>query len=213
LVVEEMRTVWVFGDSFSVDFENNRIGNFELYKDLKGSYPKSWGKLISEELGCDYKNFAQGGWDNYSILQSFCENITEIKPNDIVFVGWAPEPRIRITDENGKWRSFNVMSQIDWGGISSDCILDLLLNRVTGEHRESNKGVEEERIAWENMIKFTMKDMILHIWRWSNIIDRGYQTIQEESDGNIEDTHWSENGHVSYFKDLIKELNLMNKLI
>ena len=208
-----MRTVWVFGDSFSVDFENNRIGNFELYKDLKGSYPKSWGKLISEELGCDYKNFAQGGWDNYSILQSFCENITEIKPNDIVFVGWAPEPRIRITDENGKWRSFNVMSQIDWGGISSDCILDLLLNRVTGEHRESNKGVEEERIAWENMIKFTMKDMILHIWRWSNIIDRGYQTIQEESDGNIEDTHWSENGHVSYFKDLIKELNLMNKLI
>ena len=170
-----MRTVWVFGDSFSVDFENNRIGNFELYKDLKGSYPKSWGKLISEELGCDYKNFAQGGWDNYSILQSFCENITEIKPNDIVFVGWAPEPRIRITDENGKWRSFNAMAQIDWGGISSDCILDLLLNRVTGEHRESNKGVEEERIAWENMIKFTMKDMILHIWRWSNIIDRGYQ--------------------------------------
>ena len=208
-----MRTVWVFGDSFSVDFENNRIGNFELYKDLKGYYPKSWGKLISEELGCEYKNYAFGGWDNYSILQSFCENITEIKPNDIVFVGWTPEPRIRITDENGKWRSFNVMSQIDWGGISSDCILDLLLNRVTGEHRESNKGVEEERIAWENMIKFTMKDMILHIWRWSNIIDRGYQTIQEESDGNIEDTHWSENGHVSYFKDLIKELNLMNKLI
>ena len=208
-----MKTVWVFGDSFSVDFENNRIGNFELYKDLKGYYPKSWGKLISEELGCEYKNYAFGGWDNYSILQSFCENITEIKPNDIVFVGWTPEPRIRITDENGKWRSFNVMSQIDWGGISSDCILDLLLNRVTGEHRESNKGVEEERIAWENMIKFTMKDMILHIWRWSNIIDRGYQTIQEESDGNIEDTHWSENGHVSYFKDLIKELNLMNKLI
>ena len=208
-----MRTVWVFGDSFSVDFENNRIGNFELYKDLKGYYPKSWGKLISEELGCEYKNYAFGGWDNYSILQSFCENITEIKPNDIVFVGWTPEPRIRITDENGKWRSFNAMAQIDWGGISSDCILDLLLNRVTGEHRESNKGVEEERIAWENMIKFTMKDMILHIWRWSNIIDRGYQTIQEESDGNIEDTHWSENGHVSYFKDLIKELNLMNKLI
>ncbi len=208
-----MKTVWVFGDSFSVDFENNRIGNFELYKDLKGYFPKSWGKLVSEELGYDYKNFAQGGWDNYSILQSFCENITEIKPNDIVFVGWAPEPRIRITDENGEWRSFNVMEQIDWGGIDSNSILNLLLNRVTGEHRDPNKGVEEERMAWENMIKFVMKDMILHIWKWSNIIDRGYQTIQEESDGNIEDTHWSENGHVSYFKDLIKELNLMNKLI
>ena len=209
-----MKTIWVFGDSFSVDFENNRIGNFELYKDLKGYYPKSWGKLISEELGYEYKNFAQGGWDNYSILQSFCENITEIKPNDIVFVGWAPEPRIRITDENGKWRSFNAMAQIDWGGISSDCILDLLLNRVTGEHKEPNKGVEEERMAWENMIKFTMKDMILHIWKWG---DKGlfmnFQTIEQETNGLIPDGHWSEDGHINFSKNLIRNLKLSNKLI
>ena len=209
-----MKTIWVFGDSFSVDFENNRIGNFELYKDLKGYYPKSWGKLISEELGCEYKNYAFGGWDNYSILQSFCENITEIKPNDIVFVGWTPEPRIRITDENGKWRSFNVMSQIDWGGISSDCILDLLLNRVTGEHKEPNKGVEEERMAWENMIKFTMKDMILHIWKWG---DKGlfmnFQTIEQETNGLIPDGHWSEDGHINFSKYLIRNLKLSNKLI
>ena len=209
-----MRTVWVFGDSFSVDFENNRIGNFELYKDLKGYYPKSWGKLISEELGCNYKNFAQGGWDNYSILQSFCENITEIKPNDIVFVGWAPEPRIRITDENGKWKSFNTMAQIDWGGISSDCILNLLLNRVTGEHRKSNKGVEEERMAWETMIMFTMKDIILHIWKWvDNGLFKNFQTIEQDTDGLVPDGHWSEEGHINFSKYLIEKLKLSNKLI
>jgi hypothetical protein len=209
-----MRTVWVFGDSFSVDFENNRIDNFELYKDLKGYFPKSWGKIFSEELGYEYRNFAQGGWDNYSILQSFCENISYIKTNDIVFVGWAPEPRIRLTDENGNWRSFNVMEQIDWGGIDSDSILNLLLNRVTGEHRDPNKGVEEERMAWENMIKFVMKDMILHIWLWNNNgLFMKYQTINNETNGTIPDGHWSENGHKNYCRDLMKELKLSNKFI
>jgi hypothetical protein len=106
------------------------------------------------------------------------------------------------------------MEQIDWGGIDSDSILNLLLNRVTGEHRDPNKGVEEERMAWENMIKFVMKDMILHIWRWNqNGLFQKYQTIKEETNGRIPDGHWSENGHKFYCKDLIKELNLMNKFI
>ena len=209
-----MKTVWVFGDSFSVDFENNRIGNFELYKDLKGYYPKSWGKLISEELGCEYKNYAFGGWDNYSILQSFCENISEIKPNDLVFVGWAPEIRIRLMSENGQWMCFTGhLNDQDWEGIKSYDVSKLISNRIHLSNYSPKEGVLKELLSWENMIRFTMREMKLHIWRWNNIIDREYQTIQEESDGNIEDTHWSENGHVSYFKDLIKELNLINKLI
>jgi hypothetical protein len=204
-----MRTVWVFGDSFSVDFENNRIGNFELYKDLKGYYPKSWGKLISEELGYEYKNFAQGGWDNYSILQSFCENITEIKPNDLVFVGWAPEIRIRLMSENGQWMCFTGhLNDQDWEGIKSYDVSKLISNRIHLSNFSPKEGVLEEILSWENMIRFTMKEMKLHIWKWYNMYDRGYQTIQEESNGYIGDTHWSENGHKSYFKDLIKELNL-----
>lgn len=209
-----MRTVWVFGDSFSVDFENNHIGNYTLYKEYKGYFPKTWGKLLSEELDCEYKNFAQGGWDNYSILQSFCENISEIKKDDLVFVGWAPEPRIRLTDENGNWRSFNAMTLSTWGDINSEDITKLLLSRVSGEHRESNKGVREENSAWENMIRHTMKDMVLNIWRWNqNGLFMKYQTIREETNNIIPDGHWSENGHKNYCRDLIKSLNLSNKLI
>ena len=208
-----MRTVWVFGDSFSQDFEKNDIESFKQYRNFKGYNPKSWGKLISEELGYEYKNFAQGGWDNYSILQSFCENITEIKPNDLVFVGWAPEIRIRLMSENGQWMCFTGhLNDQDWEGIKSYDVSKLISNRIHLSNYSPKEGVLKELLSWENMIRFTMREMKLHIWRWNNIIDREYQTIQEESDGNIEDTHWSENGHVSYFKDLIKELNLINKL-
>lgn len=205
-----MKTLWVFGDSFSQDFENNKIENFENYRKFKGYHSKSWGKLISEEFGWEYKNFAIGGWDNYSILQSFCEKITEIKPNDLVFIGWAPEIRLRLMDENGSWTSFtgHIVDK-DWSGIDSVSISKLLLNRVTPPHYTVKQGILNEIISWENMITHTMKDNILHIWRWySDGLFSRYETIKEESNGLILDTHWSEKGHIDYTKDLIYKMGL-----
>jgi len=210
-----MRTIWVFGDSFSVDFEKSYyIEGFRKYRDFKGYHPKSWGKLLSEKLECDYKNCAHGGWDNYSILESFCNVIHEIKPNDIVFVGWAPEIRIRLMSENGRWKCFRPnMDEENWSGIKSDDIAKLLSNRLHLSTYSPKEGVLNEILSWENMIRFSMREMKLHLWKWNRIGHRGYQTIKEESNGLIDDTHWSENGHKFYFEDLIKELNLTDKLI
>ena len=210
-----MKTLWVFGDSFSQDFENNKIKNFEDYRNFKGYYPKSWGKLVSEEFGWEYKNYAFGGWDNHSILQSFCEHITEIKPNDIIFIGWAPEVRIRLMDESGVWKSFTgQVHPEDWCGISSEIISKILLNRVKEPDYKPKEGVVKELLSWENMIKHTMKHMNLNIWKWyQNDLYLKHQSIQEETNGLIIDGHWSENGHKNYSIDLIKSLNLSNKLI
>ena len=69
-------------------------------------------------------------------------------------------------------------------------------------------------MAWENMIKFTMKDMILHIWKWGdNGLFMNFQNIEQETDGLIPDGHWSENGHINFSKNLIRNLKLSNKLI
>ena len=71
-----------------------------------------------------------------------------------------------------------------------------------------------ELLSWENMIKFTMKEMLLHIWRWNNNgLFMKYQTINDETNGTIPDDHWSENGHKNYCIDLMKELKLSNKFI
>ena len=210
-----MKTLWIFGDSFSQDFENNKIKNFEDYRNFKGYYPKSWGKLVSEEFGWEYKNYSLGGWDNHSILQSFCEHITEIKPNDVIFVGWAPEVRIRLMDEDGSWTSFTGHIQNkEWSGISPEFISKILLNRVTTPHSNPREGILKEILSWENMIKYTMKNNLLHIWRWYyGGLFSNYQTINEETNGLINDGHWSEKGHIDYSKYLIDKLKLNHNLI
>ena len=38
-----MNTVWIFGDSFSVDYDKNPIGSFKEYIKLKGYSPKTYG--------------------------------------------------------------------------------------------------------------------------------------------------------------------------
>jgi hypothetical protein len=69
-------------------------------------------------------------------------------------------------------------------------------------------------MSWENMIKFTMKDMILHIWKWGdNGLFMKFQNIEQETDGLIPDGHWSEDGHINFSKYLIRNLKLSNKLI
>jgi hypothetical protein len=201
-----MKTIWVFGDSFSIDFENN----FENYRKIKGFSPKSWGKLVSEEFGYEYKNYAVGGCDNHSILQSFCENVTEINPNDIVFIGWAPDVRLRLMDEDGSWTFFTGhIHNKEWCGLSSEVISKIMLNRVTSPHYNGKQGILDEILSWENMIKYTMKNNLLHIWRWNyDGLFTNYQTINEETNGLINDGHWSEKGHIDYSKDLIEKLRL-----
>ncbi len=206
-----MRTVWVFGDSFSVDFDRNNIESFIEYRKLKGFYPKSWGKLISEELGCNYRNYSQGGLDNYSILEKVCEHIHHINPEDIVFVGWSPPERIRLVDDHGRWFSFNShVPTNDWCGINGYSILKILTNRTDESGFNPTKVVQNEILAWENMIRHSLKGITHHIWRWSapEILGKGYQTIMDETNGLIQDKHWSEKGHLDYSIDLIKQLNL-----
>jgi hypothetical protein len=59
-----------------------------------------------------------------------------------------------------------------------------------------------------------MKEMTLHIWKWNNNgLFSDYQTIEDETNGIIPDSHWSEDGHKNYCRDLMEELKLSNKFI
>ena len=201
-----MKTLWVFGDSFSVDFENNNIENFINYKEFKGYHPKSWGKILSEHLNCVYRNHSLGGCDNYTILETFCKYMTEIKPDDYVFVGWSTAERIRLVGNDGKWYVFNRTLPVDeWHGMNGNLINNLLMNRIDDLSYLPQRVVLDEIKSWDNMIKHTMKDMKLHIWKWYNLGPLGekYETIIQETKGTIDDNHWSEKGHVDYANDLL----------
>ena len=197
-----MNTVWIFGDSFSVDYDKNPIGSFKEYIKLKGYSPKTYGKLISEHYNMDYKNYSRGGWDNYSILESFCNNLYNIKDGDIVFLGWSNQSRFRIVYED-IWVSINGSSDC-YENISRNTMDEILVNRT---HPYYKREIE----SWNKLIKYSLKphpNVKLIVWEWSSYEYNGkFDTITNETKSQICDFHWSEEGHKQFTEQMIPIIN------
>ena len=197
-----MNKVWVFGDSFSVDYENNSVSNFKEYIKLKEYVPKTFGKLISEHYDMGYENHSYGGFDNYSIMESFCNNVERIKDGDIIFLGWSDYHRFRII-AGKKWMFIN--GPTEYENVSNNTIEEILINRT-------HPYYEREVQSWNKLISHSIKSQPntkIIIWEWHKPnINGKFETISKETNGVISDFHWSENGHKEfsdYMVSLIKK--------
>jgi hypothetical protein len=195
-----MNTVWVFGDSFSVDYDKNPVSNFKDYIKLKGYVPKTFGKILSERYNMEYKNHARGGFDNYSIMESFCDNVENINDGDIIFLGWSIYNRFRIICYE-KWKSINGTDSCD--NVSTNTINEIFVNR-------SHPYYEREVESWNKLITHSLKPLTntkLITWEWHKpIINCKFQTIHQETNGVISDFHWSEKGHRDFLDRIITPL-------
>jgi predicted DNA-binding transcriptional regulator len=74
-----MKTLYIFGDSFSTNFST--INEIEL--------EESWPILLSNKLGYELKSYASPGISNYGILNKIYDNLdlTEIDKSDIIIIG------------------------------------------------------------------------------------------------------------------------------
>ena len=74
-----MKTLYIFGDSFSTNFST--INEIEL--------EESWPILLSNKLGYELKSYASPGISNYGILNKIYDNLdlTEIDKSDVIIIG------------------------------------------------------------------------------------------------------------------------------
>ena len=126
--------VWIFGDSFSAPFSplNEWSNNYIKWK---GYEPKTFGDIIAEKLGTGIKNIARSGICNDSIHESICENVNDIKDDDIIIIGWSNIRRFRLAGKSGKWET------VLWNGlykklqnlqdISEETVEQILVNRTS----------------------------------------------------------------------------------
>lgn len=205
-----MDTLWTFGDSLTERY-NPEYEWSKLYIDFKGYVPKVYGDVISEKLNLKLNNLGLGGSDNYTILQRFCDVSDKIKNNDVVIFGWSSPLRFRLATKNNKWKTYipnYTKNQSDIDGISINTIKELLLNR------DSIKFCEEIN-SWIKHIDITLKDIKhVHWTTFDNRINahmiRNLETIGNETDGIIDDGHFSEKGQVELSEILINYLNTKN---
>ena len=170
-----MKTLWIFGDSFSTRFDHNNLhDNHRRYMEIMGiSEIKTWSDSLAEKLGRELKNLARGGDSNYQTFQNICDNCYEIKEDDIVIVGWGLITKFRIS-YNNQFVNIHPQGEIkDYGSLSKETIQEILDNRLK-DLRYSGKRdrYAEEVNMWEKVISVLAKNKKFEVYFWSSEEER-----------------------------------------
>jgi hypothetical protein len=173
-----MNTLWIFGDSFSSDFDyNNLHQNHKTYMGIMGVKDiPVWGTILGEKLEMNVRNFAKGGNSNYQIFQDYCDYCHLIQENDIVIVGWGLIDKFRIS-QNNKVINIHPNNTRDYENMSKSTLDEMVKNR-----REIYNGIDiwaGEIYGWESAMDTLSKNKGYQIYFWSSEEDR---LIYKEND-------------------------------
>ena len=204
--------LYIFGDSFSAgfSFESNWTNP---YVNWKGYTPKGFGEIISQKLNLELINLADNASDNYSILQKFCDNVKNIKKNDLVIIGWSSPLRFRLVSNDWitilpNYDKFST-KEIDKTKISESTLIEILLNRDDVRYcNEVNSWIKLLNNLDKNIIHWTPFDQRLDCMFLSK-----FETIVTETNGELNDWHFSENGHLQLSDLFISKFKKKNKML
>ena len=204
--------LYIFGDSFSAgfSFQSNWTNN---YVNWKGYTPKGFGEIISQKLNLELINLAENASDNYSILQKFCDNVKNIKKNDLVIIGWSSPLRFRLVSNDWitilpNYDKFST-KEIDKTKISESTLIEILLNRDDIRYcNEVNSWIKLLNNLDKNIIHWTPFDQRLDCMFLSK-----FENIVTETNGELNDWHFSENGHLQLSDLFISKFKKKNKML
>lgn len=206
--------LWVFGDSFSKKFEN-KFGWDKKYTQWKGYFPKVYGEIVSESLGIELKNYGSYGFCNYDILHSFVKVMDNIETEDIIIIQWGSTRLMRLADINNEFRTIDLNWNREYSFFkeSQDSIDTILRNRKSELYKQE---IED----WIKLIKMSKPSNRIIFWT-PTIESSGnpdmlpfynFSTINDETNGELKDSHLSETGHQEFAKLLINKLTNIEKL-
>ena len=194
-----MNKLWVFGDSFSSDFNIERAHeNHKEYMKIIGvDTMKHWPSILADKLSMSLTNLAKGGNSNYQIFFDLCENINQIEENDIVLIGWALIGKFILAEKN-EFSNIHPHGMNFYGPISGAGINEIIKNR-------KNEIWKNEVISWEKIIKETIRLKNAKVIFWSgeekllenNKIDiTKCLTMSSETNNVVGDSHLGCKGHL-----------------
>jgi hypothetical protein len=192
-----MKKLWIIGDSFSSDFYEPTEGPDSwknLYCDYKGYNPKFFGHFVSEDLNMDYEILTKGPHDNFKMIECFIDNIDKFNDGDILSFGWTDPSRIRFVDfSTNEWEVINAhnMTGDYLRGMSVSTLIEWAANR-------QHKLYGDELIKWTKLISKSLPNVFVIHWTWGNNSYLPFDRIVDDTNGIINDLHWSERGHQQF---------------
>lgn len=219
-----MGKLWVFGDSNSALYTDTTMQTqhwVQPYIDYLGYEPRHFSQILAEKLNLELENRGMGGSDNYTIFETLFYHINKFdKKDDIIFVGVTDSSRFRVAVEaegNNYFRSITAGGHNDDLPISKDTMRDILANRM---HPLFAKEFENHI----NLIKMALNGYKIYFWTVFdplreakgviNTMKLGYlykkgniTTINQETEGVINDGHFGENGNMILAELFYKFMN------
>jgi hypothetical protein len=218
-----MNKLFTFGCSYTAGYDENISSNYKRYKEYKGYFPKVWAEILAELLFLELMNYGMGASGNNEIFITFCQKCNDFKKGDIVIVEWTFMERYRLANGNNQYDWIRLgPGKIVESKISQNTHDEIIINRTLRPYiyeiydymkimDKLSELVGFKLYYWgfnENLIynlnkealiqeKFLlcqkMKDRHHHCFRVAH--DNGSQTISEETNGLIDDSHMGEKGH------------------
>ena len=229
-----MPKLWIFGDSFSETNEGRFLVKWRTdYINWKKYVPKVFSDFLSANLGMPCRNLGIGGADNYTIMDSIIDSLNKIDREDIIIIGWSSTIRFRVASREGSFltvrpdnlnnkdKNSQLISTISntsyLTDISVDALNEIIVNRCELPYvDEINRYIK--------LINHIYPDNIIINWSpfkqeedglFVTPIKQKIETIFEETNGEIYDMHFSENGNrqmSEYLYDLIKSYDNTKKV-
>lgn len=203
---------WFFGDSFTVNSQDKPENEYTRF--LGNSFD-TWSTIVSKELDCEEINFGKGGNSNQRIIFECYHNIPRMTSGDFCFIGSTTPIRIEGYDKfTGKIGVYNNESyRLDsWDGC---------FNLPIDTHQHSilidyvHEFISKPLQAWEDYWNDKFIDLTLILMKlkitpfyWSYKTWSSHEYIATHTKGKVDDGHWSINGHRTFAKHVLGQLNI-----
>jgi hypothetical protein len=210
-----MRKIWTFGCSFT-----HGDGTFEhdlyrqRYRISESELP--WPQLLANELNLKLINKGMGGSSNESIIDKLMDSWHKIDEGDVVIIGksWShrfdfpkkmneiePQSIVYRGGENDVKKWFDDLTIGVYTDEQIECIKTFSVEFATQplySHRHDIRlNFIKERLVKDKKVEFC------HIWDVESLWQK-YETINDATNNEIRDYHWSYKGHVEFFNYLLK---------
>lgn len=208
-----MADLHIFGDSYSVDWEQVKLkapwANQAKYAESFDRDITHFQDLLKKQFKLNkIHNYAVGGFDNYSILETIGKFIHKIKKDDYVCIGWSDISRYRIIYNDKKsWVRLLAGNHTIPTKYKKEVHKEFLYQCVD---RDCNLTLKEVTL-WQNILKNALPTNTIY---WSPFFVKGkydnayptpnfkFTTITDVS--SINDAHASEEGMIQIGEWLVE---------
>lgn len=217
-----MNNCYFFGDSFTsmnvlqsswyMEYVKNKTGSIKASRYI---YEKRWSTLMSNELEVNEYNFGKDGISNDEIINIILENIPNMNSGDYCFIQSTVPTRImgynKFTEQI---QSINTEHLYDESQlkenvkeyVDSQNDITSLVDYITDNILSNSKSWDDYYFQKYNTICDILNDKGVNVVFFTYEFWNKFETIKEETNGTINDDHWSPKGNESFFKFLLNEI-------